>query len=38
MMGLENIEHLKPSELSCGMKKRVGLARAVTYPPHCILL
>ncbi|MDR0820786.1 MAG: ATP-binding cassette domain-containing protein [Endomicrobium sp.] len=31
MVELKNIEHLKPSELSCGMKKRVGLARAVAY-------
>jgi phospholipid/cholesterol/gamma-HCH transport system ATP-binding protein len=37
MVGLKNIEHLKPSELSGGMKKRVGLARAVAYQPHYIL-
>ncbi|MDR3256775.1 MAG: ABC transporter ATP-binding protein [Endomicrobium sp.] len=37
MVGLEKIEHLKPSELSGGMKKRVGLARAVAYQPRYVL-
>ncbi|MDR3071290.1 MAG: ABC transporter ATP-binding protein [Endomicrobium sp.] len=36
MVGLENIENLKPSELSGGMKKRVGLARAIAYKPRYI--
>lgn len=37
MVGLENIEHLKPAELSGGMKKRVGLARAICRNPEIIL-
>lgn len=37
MVGLEDIEHLKPSVLSGGMKKRVGLARAIAYQPKYIL-
>ncbi|WP_149030002.1 ATP-binding cassette domain-containing protein [Candidatus Endomicrobiellum trichonymphae] len=37
MMELGNIEHLKPPELSWGMKKRVGLARAIAYQPQHIL-
>lgn len=37
MMGLGNIEHLKPPELSWGMKKRVGLARAIACQPHYVL-
>ncbi|MDR1926343.1 MAG: ABC transporter ATP-binding protein, partial [Endomicrobium sp.] len=37
MVGLENIENLKPSGLSGGMKKRVGLARAIAYQPYYIL-
>jgi phospholipid/cholesterol/gamma-HCH transport system ATP-binding protein len=37
MVGLKNIEHLKPAELSGGMKKRVGLARAVCVNPGIIL-
>ncbi|MCA6072449.1 MAG: ABC transporter ATP-binding protein [Endomicrobium sp.] len=37
MVGLEKVEHLKPSDLSGGMKKRVGLARAVAYQPSYIL-
>ncbi|MDR0398204.1 MAG: ABC transporter ATP-binding protein [Endomicrobium sp.] len=37
MVGLENVEHLNPSGLSGGMKKRVGLARAIAYHPEYIL-
>jgi phospholipid/cholesterol/gamma-HCH transport system ATP-binding protein len=36
-VGLKNVEHLMPSELSGGMKKRVGLARAIAYRPEIIL-
>lgn len=37
MVGLRGIEHLRISELSGGMKKRVGLARAVCINPKIIL-
>lgn len=37
MVGMKDIEHLKPSELSGGMRKRVGLARAIAYRPEYIL-
>jgi phospholipid/cholesterol/gamma-HCH transport system ATP-binding protein len=37
MVGLYDIEHLKPSELSGGMKKRAALARAIAYKPEYIL-
>lgn len=37
MVGLKNIENLKPAELSGGMKKRVGLARAIAHKPEYIL-
>ena len=36
MVGLHGIEKLKPSELSGGMKKRVGLARALITNPSYI--
>jgi phospholipid/cholesterol/gamma-HCH transport system ATP-binding protein len=36
-VGLRNIESLMPHELSGGMKKRVGLARAIAYQPEIIL-
>jgi len=36
-VGLKNIEHKFPDELSGGMKKRVGLARAVVLNPKIIL-
>ncbi len=36
-VGLSGIEELKPSELSGGMRKRVGLARAIASEPHYIL-
>jgi phospholipid/cholesterol/gamma-HCH transport system ATP-binding protein len=37
MVGLENIESAKPAALSGGMKKRVGLARAICMDPKIIL-
>ncbi|MDR2708917.1 MAG: ABC transporter ATP-binding protein [Elusimicrobiota bacterium] len=35
-VGLKGIEHLKPSELSGGMKKRVAIARTIAYQPEYI--
>ncbi len=37
MVGLHGIEDLKPSELSGGMQKRVGLARAIAMEPRILL-
>jgi phospholipid/cholesterol/gamma-HCH transport system ATP-binding protein len=37
MVGLEGIENKMPAELSGGMKKRVGLARAIAIDPEIIL-
>lgn len=37
MVGMPNIEHKMPSELSGGMQKRVGLARAVAMDPEILL-
>lgn len=37
LVGLEGIEDLRPAELSGGMKKRVGLARAICMKPKIIL-
>lgn len=37
MVGLKGIEELMPAELSGGMKKRVGLARAICNEPKIIL-
>lgn len=34
---LSGIEHKKPAELSGGMRKRVGLARAIVYRPQIVL-
>jgi len=34
MVGLRDFEHLKPAEISGGMKKRVGLARAMALDPR----
>ena len=36
-VGLRDVENLMPYELSGGMKKRVGLARAIAYRPQIIL-
>lgn len=36
-VGLKGVENLMPHELSGGMKKRVGLARAIAYWPEIIL-
>jgi phospholipid/cholesterol/gamma-HCH transport system ATP-binding protein len=37
MVELPGVEEKKPSELSGGMRKRVGLARAIVYQPEIVL-
>jgi phospholipid/cholesterol/gamma-HCH transport system ATP-binding protein len=37
MVGLSRVEQMKPAELSGGMKKRVGLARAIAMDPEYVL-
>lgn len=37
MVGLTEIGDKRPAELSGGMKKRVGIARAIAMEPECIL-
>lgn len=37
MVELQGIQNKKPSELSGGMRKRVGLARAIIYRPEIVL-
>jgi phospholipid/cholesterol/gamma-HCH transport system ATP-binding protein len=37
MVDLPGVQRLKPSELSGGMRKRVGLARAIAIQPEVIL-
>ncbi len=37
LVGLTQVEDLRPSELSGGMKKRVGLARAIAMDPPVVL-
>jgi phospholipid/cholesterol/gamma-HCH transport system ATP-binding protein len=36
LVGLTGFEHLKPAEISGGMKKRVGLARAIALDPDLL--
>ena len=36
-VGLVGVEHMMPAELSGGMKKRVGLARAIVMDPEVVL-
>jgi phospholipid/cholesterol/gamma-HCH transport system ATP-binding protein len=37
MVGLDGVKDKRPSELSGGMKKRVGFARAIAMDPQCVL-
>jgi len=37
MVGLPGISNKRPAELSGGMKKRVGFARAIAMEPECVL-
>lgn len=37
LVDLPNIEHMRPADLSGGMRKRVGLARAIATEPEVIL-
>jgi phospholipid/cholesterol/gamma-HCH transport system ATP-binding protein len=37
LVDLPGTENMKPAELSGGMKKRVGLARAIVYQPEIVL-
>ena len=37
LVGLEDVDDKKPSELSGGMKKRVGLARAIAMDPDVVI-
>src|SRR5690606_1354694 len=37
MVGLPGLEHMRPADLSGGMKKRVGLARAIAIDPAVVL-
>lgn len=37
LVGLKEVENLYPSEISGGMRKRVGFARAIAYNPKIVL-
>lgn len=37
MVGMEDVKDKRPAELSGGMKKRVGFARAIAMDPECVL-
>jgi phospholipid/cholesterol/gamma-HCH transport system ATP-binding protein len=37
MVGLDGVGDKRPAELSGGMKKRVGFARAIAMNPKCVL-
>lgn len=37
LVGLNGVENLKPAQLSGGMKKRVGIARAIAMSPQILL-
>lgn len=38
LVGLKNVEQLRPSEISGGMRKRVALARAIAHRPEVLLV